>query len=200
MPLRAQAREFIQHLRASLSTCWSPGVSAASPLRRPSYSRRHCAIGQPDHGTADERIRALFVRMICERFSRRARQRNSQSKFFKHFRQFAVSPGKSKSYYETTTYAWRSRRYSNCRSGSGKFPFEMSAEIPANSGKSASGEKFPQQLRAWECTPSLWVSLYMTAHERVPALCRCEWTRGIGLCCAVLGWLPTIPLKLDAID
>jgi hypothetical protein len=78
-----------------------------------------------------------------------------QSKFFKPYRGFAVSLAGIKGPVITSTYAWRTKRYSNSRSGRGKLPFEMSAEIRTNSGKSAIREKLPHQLRVCDSAPAV---------------------------------------------
>jgi hypothetical protein len=119
-----------------------------SVLRSALFRQQHCAITQPDHETSEQRIRAPFAPTICERFSPRARQRNSQLKFFKPYRGFADSLGEIKNHRKTITYGWRSKRYSNCRSVLRSFPFEMSAEFPAKRPEMEDRENFPQELPA----------------------------------------------------
>jgi hypothetical protein len=105
-------------------------------------------IAQPDHETTDQRIRARIVRMIHEKFSLRTQRRNSQPKFFKPYRGFAGVTAKTKELFITKTYAWRSKRYSNWRSGSARLPFEISAEFGVREAKMADRENFPRELSA----------------------------------------------------
>jgi hypothetical protein len=74
-------------------------------------------------------------------------------KLFKPFRGFSDSPIERKSRRISTKYTWRSRRYSNWQSDSGKLPFKMSGEFRANRGKLATREKLAQQVLVWRCTP-----------------------------------------------
>ena len=100
-----------------------------------------CPFAQPDYETRHQRIRALFARVTSEKIAPRAYWRMPRPQFFKLCRRLAASLIESKSHFTTTTYAWRTKRYSNCRSGWAIFPFEMSAEFRANRGKLATREK-----------------------------------------------------------
>ena len=109
------------------------------------------------HATGLVKRRTENLRGISRKYPREnrpwAHQRIPQPKFFKRYRGFAGQTDKRKTRCTTNTYAWRSKRYSNRRSGYRKLPFEISAEFRLRGREMADREKLPQQVRIGRCTP-----------------------------------------------
>lgn len=85
--LTSPVLQYQTHIRGFDS--FSSAARTVAVVDRQLASISRCSITQPDYQSGNQRIRALFARMIYERMTPCAQQRMPQPKFFKPYRGFA---------------------------------------------------------------------------------------------------------------